>query len=63
MERNRQIVVFLGSALAIAIVLRLILGPALVTGTGDIYAVARCPDAMAAAVAVANTGDKPLFPN
>jgi hypothetical protein len=63
MNQDRQIVIFLGGALAIAVILRLILGPTLVAGTGDIYAVARGPDAMAAAVALANAGDKPLFPN
>ncbi len=61
MQHNREIVLFLGAAVAIAVIARLMLGPAVVMGTGDIYAVARGPDAMAAALAVANAGDKPPF--
>ncbi len=63
MSVDRRIVLFLGGAVAMAVILRLALGPLPVTGMGDIYAVARGTEATAATFAVADADDKALFPH
>jgi len=60
METNRKIVTILGATVAVAAILRLVLGPATVMGTADIYAVANVPHMTQVAI---RDADKPVFPD